>query len=334
MEEYFSIYSYSLSKFQISLLAFPITVCLIIITYFFLRNSKKRKINNLFSLSPSLENEMKVFRTQPTRLYFHFIQLSNHNKYYKAIYLPSQDKTYDIKGKELIIDYKDNNHPFKYNIAEKICLFADNGMKSFIIVVNKYAENHYNIILDIFENKNKKTFSLEIIIYSRIKKNLEEINKLKNLSIYKKETNLANILRFNIINAREEDLYDIYSINMEKEEKLKINNNFFSELSENLLLNIIYSKDGKIAFRRIFENKKEEIILKFKKEEINALKDLYKNIIKKYINSDPEDDIIINNFKNDFISFDKKHGYTSNINKENNKKINIESDLRNANNKF
>ena len=57
--------------------------------------------------------------------------------------------------------------------------------------------------------------------------------------------------RFNIINASEKDLFYIYSINMEKEEKSKIDSNIFSKYKENLLFNIIYSKDEKIAFRII-----------------------------------------------------------------------------------
>ena len=84
---------------------------------------------------------------------------------------------------------------------------------------------------------------------------------------------------------------------MEKEKKSKIDKKFFSALNENLLLNIIYSKDEKIVFRRIFQNKEENINFHLKKEEINMLKDLYEKVIKKYINTDPEDEAIINILK-------------------------------------
>ena len=231
----------------------------------------------------------------------------------------------------MIIDYQDNEYPFKYNVAENISLFAESGKKSFVIVINKHAENHYNIILDIIE---KKTYSLEIIIYSIIKKCLEEINYLKDLIIYQKENNLSNILRLNIINAREEDLLNIYSLNMENEEKLKINKDFFSGYAQNLLLNIIYSKEGKIAFRRIFENTEEKIILNYDEDDKNLLKSLYITVIKKYMNSNQDNKKILENFKKDFISFDKKHGYSSKINEENNKETDINSDLRIINMKF
>ena len=74
-------------------------------------------------------------------------------------------------------------------------------MKTFIIVVNKYVENHYNIIIDKIENQ--KSYSLEIVTYSKIKKCIQEFEKLENFQIYKKENYLSNILRFNIINAGE-----------------------------------------------------------------------------------------------------------------------------------
>ena len=52
------------------------------------------------------------------------------------------DEVYDIKGNELIIDYKDDTYPFKYNVAEEISLYAENKRKYFTIVVNKYVDNH------------------------------------------------------------------------------------------------------------------------------------------------------------------------------------------------
>ena len=287
MAEYFSICSTILSNIQTSPFGIIISLCLISIAYFYLTGRKRRKIDELFRLDPSLEKQMISFRSQSTKLHFHFITLSNKNDIYKAIRISSFNKTYNIKGsKELIIDYKDNQYPFKYDIAEEISLYAEKMKKTFVIVVNKYVENHYNVILDVFENK--KSYSLEIIIYSIIKKCLDEINKLQDLIVYKKENTLPNILRLNIINAREEDLKAIYSFKMEKKEKDKINNDFFSEFGENLLLNIIYSKDEKIAFRRVFENTHEKFILNFDNDDNKLLKDLYNNIIKKYINIDPD----------------------------------------------
>lgn len=200
MSEYFYMCSEIFSIAHVSPFWALITLCLIILTYFYLNNFKKRKIDKLFRLDPSLEKQMNIFRSQPTKLHFHFITLFKENNIYKELYLPSLNQTYNIKGKELVIDYKDNKYPFKYNVSEEICLFADNMKKSFIIVINKYVENHYNIILDVFENK--KSYSLEIIIYSTIKKFLKEINKLQDLIIYKKENNLPNVLRMNIVNAR------------------------------------------------------------------------------------------------------------------------------------
>ena len=153
MKEYFSMYSEILSEFLLSPWTLLFTLCLIMMAYFYLKNSKKRNISGLFSLDPCLERKMNIFRTQPTKLFFHFIQLSNNNKIYKEIYFPSQKRRYNIIGKELIIDYKDNNYPFKYNVAEEICLFAIDRKKDFIIIINKFLENHYNIILDVFEEK-------------------------------------------------------------------------------------------------------------------------------------------------------------------------------------
>lgn len=337
MEKIISIFQNILSNMNCSPLSFIISSCLIIIlSIYYNWNSiiniyKKRKYRNYFRLDPSLENEMNIFRSQPTKLYFHFIHIFNQNKTYKTIYFPSQNKTYDIEGKDLIINYTNNTYPF-YNINEKIYLFNENGKKDFIIVVNKFTDNHYNILIDVIENK--KTFSLEIIIYSKIRNNLEEIYKKQNFKNFIKENNLPNILRFNIINARQEDLYDIYTINMEKEEKLKIDDNFFLDLNDSLLLNIIYSKNGRIAFRRIFENTEERLILNFDDNEINLLKKLYTNIIRKYINVNPDDEVNIAKFKYEFTLFDKMNGYSSEKNKENNEEINIKSDLRNINMKF
>ena len=315
-------------------ISFLISLSLVIISYLYLNRAsninkiKKKKFYKLFSLDPRLDKEINNFRSQQTKLIFHFIRFFNNNKSYKSIYFPSQNQLFNIKGKNLIISYIDKQYPFNYNVAEKLALIDEKGnKKNFIIVVNKYVENHYNIIIDRIENK--KTYSLEIIVYSKIKKFLKEIIQSQNFKLYKKENYLKNILRFSIINAGEEDLYDIYSINMEKEKKSKIDKNFFSALHENLLLNIIYSKDEKIVFRRIFQNKEENINFHLKKEEINLLKDLYEKVIKKYINTDPEDEAIINNFKNEFISFDKTHGYKDNYIKET-----IERDLRNINIKF
>ena len=80
MEEYLSMFSTILSIFGASPLAFMITLLIVIITYFYMNVNKKRKIANLFSLDPSLEKQMNSFRTQQTKLYFHFIRLSNNKK--------------------------------------------------------------------------------------------------------------------------------------------------------------------------------------------------------------------------------------------------------------
>ena len=329
MEDYFLKCIEKVPTDYISPSSLLISLFLILITYYYVIHIKKR---NLFNLDKNLEREMNSFRTKQTILYFHFTRYSNDNKSYKVIYLPSQEKTYNIKGNELIIDYKDTRYPFKYNVAEEITLFDKDAQKSFIIVVNKFVENHYNVILDI--NENKKTFSLEIIIYSKIKKCLEEINKLQSLKNYFKENYLQNILRLNIINASVEDLCDIYSMNMEKEEKLKINEDFFSDFEENLLINLIYAKNEKLAFRRIFKNTKEKILLNFTQHEMKLLKELYNNVIKKYLKANPDDPINRKNMYNKFVEFDKNHGYSSTINEDNNKETGIKSDLRLINSKF
>ena len=100
-----------------------------------------------------------------------------------------------------------------------------------------------------------------------------------------------------------------------------------------MLLNIIFSKEGKIAFRKIFQNIEEKIILHFHEKEINLLKMLYINIIKKYLNADTGISINIENLKNEFNLFDKQHGYSLEINKKTNEEI-IHSDLRLINAKF
>ena len=165
MEEYLSIFSKILSIFGASPFAFMITLLIVIITYFYMNGNKKRKIANLFSLDPLLEKQMNNFRSQQTKLYFHFIRLSNNNKTYDSIYLSFLNEMYDIKGNELIIEYIDVTYPFKYNITEEIGLYVGGEEKYFTIVINKYVDNHYNIILDVLDDK--KTFSLEIILYSK-----------------------------------------------------------------------------------------------------------------------------------------------------------------------
>ena len=316
---------------------FP-SVALIIISYVYLNRVyifnklKKKKFDNIFSLDKSLENEINNFRTQQTKLIFHFIKLLNDGLKYKYMYISSQNKFLDIEEKDLIIDYKDNEYPYKYNITETLILLDNNNnQKQFLITINKYVENHYNIIIDVFENA--KTFSLETIIYSKIRKCLKEIEKLDNIKIYIKENFLPNILRFNIVNAREQDLLYIYSLYMEEDEKSKIDKNIFSEFNENLLLNIIYSKNEKIAFRRIFENKEENVLLNFTSDEINLLEELYKKIIQKYIDVDVHNILNLEKFKNEFNLFDKAHGYFSELD-ENNREISIKSDLRTIDIKF
>ena len=126
---------------------------------------------------------MNNFRKQQTKLIFHFIHLFQGNPSYKEIYLTSQQKFFPINGKELVINYTDNENSYKYYIAEKIYLIGDNykSEKTFLIEVNKYIDNHYNVITD--RILDKKTFSLEIIVYSKIKKCLEEIDVLINIKI-------------------------------------------------------------------------------------------------------------------------------------------------------
>ena len=236
---------------------------------FFFNKSKKKKIDQLLRLDPSLETEMNNFRAQKTKLIFHFLKLFK-GKIYKYLYVSSQNILIDIVDKdknEFMIEYIDHEYPYKYNITEEIILVGEKDEKKiFLITINKYIENHYNVIIDNFEKE--KTFSLEVIIYSKIKKCLEEIIKMENIKKYIKENLFSNILRFNIINLKENDLLDIYCIGMEDEEKDKVDKKKFSQFKENLLMNIIYSKDEKISFRRIFENSEEIPILYFTKEEI------------------------------------------------------------------
>ena len=338
MEIFLSISSIIPTKINFSPLYWLFSIFLIILSYLYLHPKsninkiKKRTFENLFKLPSSLEKEMNDFKGKPTKLYFHFIRHFSSKQCYKSIYLPSQKQFFNIKGNDLVINYIDKKYTFKYYVAEKIILMDSNGIKkTFIIVVNKHVENYYNIIIDMDENI-KKTYSLEIITYAKTKKDLNKIEKLKNLEIYKKETHLQNILRCNIINAREEDLSDIYSINLENEKNAKIDEINFTELKENLLLNIIISEDGKIALRRIFENIEENIIFRLQKYEINLLKDLYSEVIKKYINTNSDDGKNINNFKDEFLKFDMKHGYKEKIDEDGEKSI--DSDLRIINLKF
>ena len=66
-------------------------------------------------------------------------------------------------------------------------------------------------------------------------------------------------------------------------------------------------------------------------KDANLLKKLYTKVIKKYINADPDDDTNINNFRNEFILFDRKYGYKE---VENNGVMDIQSELRDINLKF
>ena len=298
---------------------------------FFLIIYRKRKFNKLFSLDASLEKEMNNFRSQQTKLIFHFIHLSNKNKTYKELCITSQNKIYDIKGEDLIFDYEDKKYTFKYNVSEKIILYLDDeNYRTFFITVNKFCENHYNIIIDKFDNE--KTFSLEVVIYSKIKKCLKDINELQKLKKYRKENVFPNMLRFNIINALKTDLIYIYSINMEKE-KSQIEQTFFSGLKENLLLNLIYSKDEKIAHRRIFENTEEKEIFILENKEIQLVKDFYTKVLKKYINANIYNSLNAKKLKEEFILFEKAHEY-SKVDQNKNGDVNIDFNLRNINDKF
>ena len=274
---------------------------------------------------------MKNFKNNKTKLIFHFKQIFKSKKSYNSIYIYSQNELVNNKDESVTIDYIDERYPYKYFVSEKIILIGDNeNKKDFIITINKYVENIYNIIVDIFENE--KAYSLEVVAYSKIKKYLNELEKFDCIKMYKKENHLKNTLRYNIINARQDDLCNIYYINMEKEKKYKKDSQFFEYLPENILINLVYSNNAEIAFRRIYKNCEEKIMLTLTNEEIYLLKDLYESVIKKYINSSLEDEQNIINCKNEFISFDNKHGYKEIKDKNNN--IIISSDLRTINQRF
>ena len=76
------------------------------------------------------------------------------------------------------------------------------------------------------------------------------------------------------------------------------------------------------------------MIFHLDEKDIKLLKELYEKVIKQYINMDPDDEININNFKKDFITFDKQYGYSSEINLLTKEETNIQSDLRLINLKF
>ena len=337
MEQYISLFFDFFNKTFNLLIPFIVSIALIIIFTYYLFGSiiihyyMKLKFTKLFSLPQSLENEMKNFKNNKTKLIFHFKQIFKSKKSYNSIYIYSQNKLVNIKDESVTIDYIDERYSYKYFVSEKIELIGDNeNKKELLIIVNKYVENIYNIIVDIFEKE--KTYSLEVVVYSKIKECLNELEKFDCIKMYKKENYLKNTLRFNIINARRIDLCSIYYINMENEKIYKNDSHFFESLPENLLINLIYSNNAEIAFRRIYKNCEENIITALKNEEIDLLKDLYESVIKKYINSSLEDEQNIIDFKNEFISFDNKNGYKEIKDKNNN--IIISSDLRSINQRF
>ena len=131
---------------------------------------------------------------------FHFVRLSNISNIYNSIYFFSLKESFTITEEDLFLEFTDNKYPYKYNITERIVLLGNNNSKTFLITINKHVENHYNVIIDTYEDK--KTYSLEVIIYSKIKKCLEDIYNMKILESYKKENDLPNMLRFNVINTR------------------------------------------------------------------------------------------------------------------------------------
>ena len=69
-------------------------------------------------------------------------------------------------------------------------------------------------------------------------------------------------------------------------------------------------------------------------KEIKLLKELYEKIIQKYISMNPDDEVNINNFKKDFITFDKQYRYSSEIDSLTKEETNIQSDLRLINIKY
>ena len=154
------------------------------------------------------------------------------------------------------------------------------------------------------------------------------------MKIYVKENFLSKILRCNIINARENDLINIYSFDIGKRQKTKLNKDIFSKCKENLLLNFIYSKDGNVAYKRIYDNNDENDIKPFTKDEINLLNNLYKKVIEKYINSDLCNIQNIKKLKKDFTEFDKNNGYGVVVLDKEKKIEDIDSDLRKLNRKF
>ena len=330
-----SIWNNYLKKFWLANESFIIMFFITIISFIYLTRKcqKKEGKKNLFKLEPSLEEEMKNFKLKKTKLIFHFFRVSDKNRVYNKLHFYSQKKSYDIIEGDLILEFNDIKYPYKYNIAEKIFLLGDNcPSKIFIIMINKNVENHYNVILDIFNEK--KTFSLEAIIYSSLKKYLEQFLGIEQLKIYVKENFLSKILRFNIINARENDLINIYYFDNGRRKKAKLDKDIFSKCKENLLLNFIYSKDGNVAYKRIYDNNDESDIKPFTEGEINLLNNLYKNVIKKYINSDLCNIKNIKNLKKEFTEFDKNHGYKVVV-LDNEKNIkDYVSDLRTLNRKF
>jgi len=308
------------------------------------KNSKKSKVKpigkerfeKIFSLDKNLKDEINNFLSQKTELFFHFINFNHKkNNIFKKLKFSSSEKIYDIENKTLKIDYEDKKYPYRYNITEEIIISNDKKEAKFLIVINKHKQNHYNVIINSTE---ERSFSLELIFYSKNEKFLPRTIKISNINFNSyEEGNFEHMTRINIINASKNQAYEILCFEMDYKEKLKFNNQIFSQIKNNdLMFNFIYSNDEKnkkILYRRIFDNEKEIEFYKFTFKEYLLMDDLYNQVIEKYINEENFSPYINDQFLKDFNVFDYAHGYKLTIEPGEKEPI-IRSDLRDIVNKF
>ena len=141
----------------------------------------EEKLKKLLELEPNLKEEIEKYLNTPTFLKFNFIKLKKSGKYFKEINILGDD--YNTE-KNIEIQYKERNGDINYFETQTTIKLRDKSNEKnnieFTLNINLHQINNYNIFIDIFE---EKTYSLEIIFYSKINKLLPKQISINGLFI-------------------------------------------------------------------------------------------------------------------------------------------------------
>ena len=141
----------------------------------------EEKLKKLLELEPNLKEEIEKYLNTPTFLKFNFIKLKKSGKYFKEINILGDDHNTE---KNIEIQYKERNGDIYYFETQTTIKLRDKSNEKnnieFTLNINLHQINNYNIFIDIFE---EKTYSLEIIFYSKINKLLPKQISINGLFI-------------------------------------------------------------------------------------------------------------------------------------------------------